>query len=336
MKTKLVNLPANQVARQEVIAFMVAALVFKAAQEVYKANRQKEDKLDATSTKELEILRKEGKQKILTKEYNAFKDEFLAQMKEDNELLRKGLDKNTPLTEKQRNKLLGKYSSKEEELEALVQSEVQAHRVKVHYEVEDLTKEVTTYRKTHKEIAQVKVLYKSDAEMAFKMLLSLAVGIKEAAFYVAMNFLGGYGVVASEFLADLAMAIGVKLGHKGTIDLVNADSDQPLREDAKALAGKCVTQIQKNAKEVGMKTVTHQEAIGMVKALDQIVKANSKLSFLENILDSVIKGYAEFVEFDSGSTSQANGSNHHADQNTPLLAGQHQHNNVDDSCCVIL
>ena len=327
MKTKLVNLPTNQVARQEVIAFMVAALVFKAAQELYKANRQKEDNLDAASTKELEMVRKEGKFKLLNEEYKGFKGDFEKQVRTDAQAA-KDLLGNDTLSIKAEEQLLeigGKYDN-----------EVFRHQSAVFKERGEIAREVTTYRKTHKELAQIKVLYKTDAEMAFKMLLSLAVGIKEAAFYVAMNFLGGYGVVASEFLADLAMAIGVKLGHKGTIDLVNADPDQPLREDAKALAGKCVEQIQKNAKEVGMKTVTHQEAIGMVKALDQIVKANSKLSFLENILDSVIKGYAEFVEFDSGSTSQANGSSHHADQNTPLLAGQHQHNNVDDSCCVIL
>ena len=92
--------------------------------------------------------------------------------------------------------------------------------------------------------------------MAFKMLLSLAVGIKEAAFYVALCFVDGFGAVQNEFL--------------------------------------------------------------------------------ENILYSVIKGYAEFVELDSGSTSQTNSTNPYADQTTSLLTGQHQHNNADDSCCIIL
>ena len=331
MKTKLVNLPRNQITRQEVVTFMVAMLVFKAAQELYIANRQKEkNQLDAKSTKELEILRKEGKLKILTKEYDSFKDDFHAQLKEENDLLRRGLDQNTPLTEKQRNKLIGKYSSKEEELAALVQTEITKHRVKVADEIGDLTTEVTTYRKTHKEIAQVKMLYKSDAIVALQMVLSLAVGIKEAAFYVAMNFLGGYGVVVSEPLADLAMAIGVKLGDSKTIELVSTD---PIPEAAQKLAGKCVTQIQKNAKEVGTKAITHQDAIGMAKALDQIVKANSKLSFLENILDGVIKGYAEFVELDSNASSHASSSSH---SETSSLMGGQQNSSGDSDCCIIL
>ncbi|WP_342259551.1 hypothetical protein [Candidatus Tisiphia endosymbiont of Metellina segmentata] len=158
----------------------------------------------------------------------------------------------------------------------------------------------------------------SNLDEAWEFFLYLSIGVKESAFYLASSFWEGFGTTKDEFLGYLSMAIGVKLGDKKSIELVG---DEPIPKDAKDLADKCITQINKNAREVGSKKITYEEAIGYGKLFDKILKSHSKPTFEENILPGSIKGYADFVEvveysflyptldtFEGASSSQLNAS----------------------------
>ncbi|MDD9335572.1 MAG: hypothetical protein PV347_06095 [Rickettsiaceae bacterium] len=133
----------------------------------------------------------------------------------------------------------------------------------------------------------------SGKDNTWEFFLYLSIGVKESAFYLASSFWEGFGTTKDEFLGYLSMAIGVKLGDKKSIELVG---DEPIPKDAKDLADKCITQINKNAREVGSKKITYEEAIGYGKLVDKILKSHSKPTFEENILPGSIKGYADFVE----------------------------------------
>ncbi|MCC8371801.1 MAG: hypothetical protein LN568_03495 [Rickettsia endosymbiont of Pseudomimeciton antennatum] len=126
---------------------------------------------------------------------------------------------------------------------------------------------------------------------AWSFFLYLAIGQKEAAYYLAMSFIDGLGAKQDESLAYLSMAIGVKLGDKKSIELVGRES---IPDNIKKLANECVKQINKNA--VGKKEITYEDAIGRAKVLDHMVKTKLDVSFGENILPGSIKGYAKFVE----------------------------------------
>lgn len=133
----------------------------------------------------------------------------------------------------------------------------------------------------------------SGKDNTWEFFLYLSIGVKESAFYLASSFWEGFGTTKDEFLGYLSMAIGVKLGDKKSIELVG---DEPIPKDAKDLADKCIAQINKNAREVGNKKITYEEAIGYGKLVDKILKSHSKPTFEENILPGSIKGYADFVE----------------------------------------
>ncbi|WP_375319039.1 hypothetical protein [Candidatus Tisiphia endosymbiont of Oplodontha viridula] len=126
----------------------------------------------------------------------------------------------------------------------------------------------------------------------WSFFLYLAIGQKEAAYYLAASFINELGTTQNDDLAALTMAIGVKLGDKKSIELVGND---PIPDEVNKLADQCVVQIRKNAKEIGSKAISYEEAIGRAKAVDKIVKSNAKLSFEDNILPGSIKIYANFV-----------------------------------------
>lgn len=88
------------------------------------------------------------------------------------------------------------------------------------------------------------------------------------------------------------MAIGVKLKDQKSIELVG---DEPIPQNTKQLADKCVVQINKNAREVGSKKITYEQAIGYGKLVDKVLEANAKPTFADNIQEGSIKGYADFV-----------------------------------------
>ncbi|WP_375332960.1 MULTISPECIES: hypothetical protein [unclassified Candidatus Tisiphia] len=132
----------------------------------------------------------------------------------------------------------------------------------------------------------------SDKDIAWEFFLYLSIGVKEAAFYLASSFWEVFGTTKDEFLAYLSMAIGIKLGDKKSIKLAG---NEPIPQDAKQLADKCVVQINKNAREVGSKKITYEEAIGYGKLVDKILSANAKPTFADNIQEGEIKGYADFV-----------------------------------------
>ena len=96
----------------------------------------------------LENEERERDLKLLVAVYNTFKDDFLAQQKEENDLLRRGLNGNPPLTDKERNELLGKYSTEQEELVALQKSEEMVKRYEIHCTIEEKATESIEFRQS--------------------------------------------------------------------------------------------------------------------------------------------------------------------------------------------
>lgn len=121
--------------------------------------------------------------------------------------------------------------------------------------------------------------------------LYLAIGRKEAAYYLAASFIAELGAEQNDDLASLAMAIGINLGDKKSKELAGDESFN----DIKDITDQCVEQIRKNVKEIGKREITYEEAIGRAKAIDNIVKTKAHLSFEDNILPCSIKTYANFV-----------------------------------------
>ncbi|WP_375319040.1 hypothetical protein [Candidatus Tisiphia endosymbiont of Oplodontha viridula] len=126
---------------------------------------------------------------------------------------------------------------------------------------------------------------------AWSFFLYLAIGEKEAAYYLAASFINELGVKQNDDLASLAMAIGIKLGDKKSKQLAGGENFKDIKE----LTNQCVKQIEKNAKEVGKRDITYEEAVGRAKMLDNIVKTKLGSSFADNILPGSIKHYADFV-----------------------------------------
>ncbi|WP_417905238.1 hypothetical protein [Candidatus Tisiphia endosymbiont of Micropterix aruncella] len=137
------------------------------------------------------------------------------------------------------------------------------------------------------------VIISSDKDHAWEFFLYLAIGEAKATYYLATSFINGYGTIKDDSLAFLSMAIGVKLKDQKSIELVG---DEPIPNDAKQLADKCVVQINKNAREVGSKKVTYEQAIGYGKLIDKILESNAKPTFADNIQEGSISFYADFVE----------------------------------------
>ncbi len=262
LKTKLINLPIDLAEQQKVMAGLSTTLLFTKVQDIYSSNRQKEENnLSGISTRELEMLRKEAKWKLLQEEHDIFKNDFHKQLLEEN-------------------------AAKE-------QKEVLAYRKKVYEELEGIKEEVVEHRKNHRHIVEVDNLFLLDAEMAYSIYLCMAVGVVGvAADFLAVCFDKGYGVVKNEFLAYLCMAINAKLRGGNTIEGVN---NNHIPDKAKKLADECVVQIQQNAMKLGRKNINYQEAIGVSKVFDNIVKTSSGVSFEKYIIDSWIKDYAQFV-----------------------------------------
>ena len=157
------------------------------------------------------------------------------------------------------------------------------------YEESRKTEESESY-KTNPVVKEAVISSYPDSTWGF--FLYLTIGVKEAAYYLAASFIDGLGAKQNDDLAALTMAIGVKLGDKKSMELVGND---PIPDEVNKLADQCIVQIYRNAKEIGGKAISYEEAIGRAKAVDNIVKTNAKLSFEDNILPGSIKIYANFV-----------------------------------------
>ncbi len=170
----------------------------------------------------------------------------------------------------------------------------------------------------------------------WEFFLYLAMGVKEAAYYLAVSFMEELGTVRNEFLAYLSMAIGVKLGDQKSIELVAGD---PIDADVQKLADQCVVQIRKNV--VGNKKITYEEAIGRGKAVDKILIDNYKSTFEDNILPSAIKNCAKYIELtddnnnmSGASTSRFAGSTYPLEQiDETAMTGRDAEGS---GCCVVM
>lgn len=135
---------------------------------------------------------------------------------------------------------------------------------------------------------------KSIANTSWELFINLVIGLKEAAYYLALSLINGYGIIQNEFLMYLTMAIGVKLGDKKTSELVGSD---PIPLNAQKLADKCIVQIKWHEADVKNRDVSWEEMIARAKLFDRLVKKESGTSYCDSIKKgSVMKNLIDFVE----------------------------------------
>lgn len=141
------------------------------------------------------------------------------------------------------------------------------------------------------------IIETGDADNAWKWFLNMAIGIKEAAYYLAVSFLEGYGVEENKTLMNVCLAIGTKLNDPQTIEYIGSEK---IPSKSLKVADKCITLMNYAAKAVQGKDITYEEAIGWGKCLDTIVFKKTHHSFESNIHDSAFKmagaKYVEVVE----------------------------------------
>ncbi|AAU03748.1 hypothetical protein [Rickettsia typhi] len=132
---------------------------------------------------------------------------------------------------------------------------------------------------------------------AWDLLLNYIVGVKEAAFYLASSYINGYGVDQDEFLSNLTLAVGVKLGDKRSIKML--DGEAPLPTYIQKFADRCIKEIKKHKKEVQNRDVSCEEIMARAKAFDYFVKTNTKHSYYDTIHEknnASMKHFAYYVE----------------------------------------
>jgi hypothetical protein len=166
--------------------------------------------------------------------------------------------------------------------------------LKAVYDANRRSQESELYKNDHNLRYIVKI---SDSEIAWKWFLNMSMGIKEAAYYLAVSFLEGYGVKENETLMNVCLAIGTKLNDPQTIEYIGSEK---IPSKALKVADKCITLINYAAKAVQGKEITYEEAVGWGKCLDRIVLKKTLHSFESNIHDSAFKmagdKYVEVVE----------------------------------------
>lgn len=149
-----------------------------------------------------------------------------------------------------------------------------------------------------KEECMQSVVSTSEKNVAWEMFLLMTIGIKGAVFYLVSSFLNGFGTLANEFLTSLTISIGLKLGDKDVIELM--EGEEPIERHIQNCADKCVSKIARNSKAIGEKTdLTYQELIGYSKDFDQLVETFGH-SYYNSIQSSTQRYLADYVELERG------------------------------------
>lgn len=162
------------------------------------------------------------------------------------------------------------------------------------------------------------IIDNTNKEISWDLFLNFIIGVKEVAYYLAMSFIEGYGVIKNNFLADLTIAIGVKLGDENSGKLAET---RPISAVIQKISGECMKQILQNAYEVANGKVSWEEIMGKAKFFDQMVIQLSGHSYWKQIetLPAGMKVWGEYIQVEEDSVD---------------LEGEAKQSNSD--CCVLL
>ncbi|WP_341792648.1 MULTISPECIES: hypothetical protein [unclassified Rickettsia] len=134
-------------------------------------------------------------------------------------------------------------------------------------------------------------------DTAWDLFLNFTIGVKETSFYLASSYINGYGVNRDEFLSNLTLAVGIKLGDERSIKLL--EGEPPLPSNTQQFADKCIAQIKKHEAGVKNRDVSCEEIMARAKAFDYFISKNSGHSYCETIHtknDIGMKSFAYYVE----------------------------------------
>ncbi|WP_375319178.1 hypothetical protein [Candidatus Tisiphia endosymbiont of Oplodontha viridula] len=170
----------------------------------------------------------------------------------------------------------------------------------------DLTKVLKNYDSDMSMLETVKdielsefqeIFNNSQKSTAWDLYLHLVAGKKEAASYLSEYLRKGYGTNKDEFLADLTLLIGVKLGDQQSIELMATKSISPQILD---IAKKCLLEITQHKLGVeGRQDILWDEMMSRGKAFAYFVGKLSGHSYYQTIQESGtagIKYWSNFVE----------------------------------------
>ncbi|MDR0774375.1 MAG: hypothetical protein LBE72_03590 [Rickettsia sp.] len=137
----------------------------------------------------------------------------------------------------------------------------------------------------------------SQKNTAWDLYLHLVAGKQEAASYLSEYLRKGYGTVKDEFLADLTLLIGAKLGDQQSIELMATRS---ISSQILDIAKKCLLEIAQHKLAVeGREEILWDEMMARGKAFAYFVKKVSDHSYYQAIQESNaagIKYWSNFVE----------------------------------------
>ncbi|WP_250311827.1 hypothetical protein [Rickettsia endosymbiont of Oedothorax gibbosus] len=134
-------------------------------------------------------------------------------------------------------------------------------------------------------------------DTAWNLYLHLVAGKQEVASYLSEYLRKGYGTVQDDFLADLTLLIGAKLGDQQSIELMATRS---ISSQILDIAKKCLPEIVQHKLGVeGREEILCDEMMARGKAFAYFVEKLSDHSYYQTIQDfgSVgIKYWSKFVE----------------------------------------
>ncbi|WP_341756144.1 hypothetical protein [Candidatus Tisiphia endosymbiont of Nemotelus nigrinus] len=173
------------------------------------------------------------------------------------------------------------------------------YQINVASVLEDYHSDILKLEKVKKpEFAKYQELFNDDRkDTAWNLYLHLVAGKQEVASYLSEYLRKGYGTVQDDFLTDLTLLIGAKLGDQQSIELMATRSISPQILD---IAKKCLPEIAQHKLGIeGRQDILWDEMMSRGKAFAYFVKKVSDHSYYQTIQESNaagIKYWSNFVE----------------------------------------
>ncbi|MDD9334643.1 MAG: hypothetical protein PV347_01105 [Rickettsiaceae bacterium] len=150
---------------------------------------------------------------------------------------------------------------------------------------------------TNPQFAQYQQLFDNSIKnTAWNLYLHLVAGKQEAASYLSECLRKGYGTDRDDFLANLTLAIGAKLGDHESIKLMATTSISPQIRD---ITKKCLLEIAQHKLGINGREILWDEIMSRGKAFSYFVEKVTQHSYYQTIKESEaagIKYWSNFVE----------------------------------------
>ncbi|WP_425363592.1 hypothetical protein [Candidatus Tisiphia endosymbiont of Hybos culiciformis] len=186
-------------------------------------------------------------------------------------------------------------SQNQKQIHGYLSKEYQINSAKV---LGNYSSDILTLEKVKEpEFAKFQELFNNDRkDTAWNLYLHLVAGEGKVASYLSEYLRKGYGTVQDNFLADLTLLIGAKLGDQQSIELMATRS---ISSQILDIAKKCLPEIDQHKLGVEGREILWDEMMSRGKAFAYFVEKLSGHSYYQTIQESKaagIKYWSNFVE----------------------------------------